>query len=160
MADIVNMIVEEMVAQLQDNTSLGLVVRAPMAEHTDAMEASGVAAVGPNAPDDKEWRHEINTDRLQLGMLGLSHRPWKRRFYVRVMRVYIGSDRETAEEDFGGLMREIEAVMYGTAWAVGPDDNGERLSGCTHLVRSQEEYEGGETEYIGRGMVWVEFHTD
>ena len=162
MANIVEMLVDAMVTAIAA-TDVDYCYRGPIAEHRDSTEGYSVAIVYVNDPDDIEWRHELQGRDSGFRMVGegnISHRPWARRFTVTLSRIYAGSSRSLAVEDFSDLMRKIEAVFFGWTTTVGPDDRGESMNrACETTVKSRERYTGGETEFVVEGKLWVEFYT-
>ena len=162
MANIVDMLADEIVSKLGDVVDYAY--RGPKSEAMEKVErGSSIAVVTPNDPDDDEWRHEINDDKLLIGMGLTTSRPFIRRFTVTLDRIYRRSDRDTVYGDFGDLMRDVELVFYGWSTTVGPDDNGETANAaCNKGVfrSSKESYAGGVNEFLAKGKLWLEFQTD
>lgn len=162
MSDIVNLFIDELVSQIEA-TSVDYAYRGPRAEHMQQAErSSSIAVVYANDPYDDEWRHGVDESRFTVGSGSPNRTPFIRRFTIKMTRIYQGSTREDAQEDFGGLMREVEKLLYQWTTTVGPDSSGERANiSCNKGVfhSSREEYQGGEDEFVANGKLWVEVKT-
>ena len=157
MADIVNMIVGDIITALEAGITAGHIGRYPIAEYMELRESGGsIVSVAPNDPDDDAWRHEIDRDRYMIGQTAY---PWKRCFTVTV-HTHSGSTRAVAAALASGLMRDVENVILSTMWSTGPDDHGESItSPCGTVVQSYERAIGGEDEFLWTGKVRVVFLT-
>jgi len=164
MADIVTMLVSAIVSALESDTDIATVGRAPMAEYQDDMEGASIGIVYINDPDDMQWQHELelkgpHSARL-VGEGATTHRPWTRRFCVRLKYIFTDNTRADAVSEFSKLMCQVETVFATWSTMVGPDDYGETMNrACETVVQSFSDYIGGESEFVVSGKVRVEFHT-